>query len=301
MTLLNTLAGLRTPILDIIMGVFSFIGGDVFLICALALCFWCYDKRLAYRITFTYVLAGTIGQLLSVTLRIPNPWTMDPQLKPEGINVPPAAYYSMPAQRAVNAGSLAMNFLIRDSHAWNKVIAVIVLLAVPFSGLYFGQITLIDAGAGLLIAVIVSILVNAYIDKTMIDRVQYFKIMLLFLICPFVLLFVSLAFYYNELIGYEALDSAVKYCGIFAALIISWYIESAHIRFTVKCDRWWKQFLKAVLGLAILFGLNAGLKAVFSLFGISFWPGTFLRFFLVTGAAFGAYPLLIKLLFRPKY
>ena len=194
-----------------------------------------------------------------------------------------------------------MNFLLKDRHAWNKIIAVIILLAVPVSGLYFGQITLIDAAAGLLIAVIVSALVNAYIDNTQIDRRQHFKIMMLFLICPFALLFISLAFYYNEIIEYAALYGAAKYCGIFAALIISWYIESAHIRFTVKCDRWWKQFLKAILGLAILFGLNLALTAIFRPLGEFFWPGTFIRFFLVTGAGFGAYPLLIKLLFKPKY
>ncbi|MBR6349056.1 MAG: phosphatase PAP2 family protein [Lachnospiraceae bacterium] len=294
MSLLYALSEIRIPLLNTLLSVVSFLGSEVFLLLAMALCFWCYDKRLAYRLSFSFIIAGTLGHLLKVIFHMPSPVIRDSSFKPVDGILRSKTTLSFPSMRSLGIGCISITALMKEPRIWAKIIAVIFLILVPFSQLYLGLDTLLDIGFGLIIAIVVTILVNKYMDNTATDRTQYLKFMFILLIFPVVLLCVSLALFYNEVIAYDNMLEAVKSSGIFSALIISWYFESTYINFSERCDRWWMQLIKIVLGLAIVFGLNAGFKSLFGLFGENFWAGDFLRYFLITGFIFGAYPIFIK-------
>ena len=301
MSLLYALAEIRTPILDMIQTAISFFGGETFLVIVIALCYWCYDKRLAYRISFAYIIAGTLGQLLKVIFHIPRPWVKDPDFKPVERGLSEATGYSFPSMHSVDIGCLSFSYLFKGKHLWLKIIAVILVIAVPFSRMYLGYHTLQDVLLGLAIAFLITFLVNKFMDSTATDKTQYLKFTFILLIFPLVLLCVSLALYYNEVIDYANMLDAVKSSGGFTAIILSWYFESTYINFNERCDRWWKQLLKAIIGVGIIIGLRFALKSLFGMFGENFWFGDFLRYFLMIGISMGVYPIAIKKFFSAKY
>ena len=173
MSLLYALSEIRTPLFNTLLSVVSFLGSDTFLLILLVLCFWCYDKRLAYRLTFSYVIAGTLGHLLKIILNIPSPWIRNTSFKPvEGI-LNPYSSLSFPSMRSIGIGCISVTCLMKEPRIWAKIIAAIFLIMVPFSQLYLGRNTLTDIGFGLAVAVIVAILINRYLDNTATDRTQY--------------------------------------------------------------------------------------------------------------------------------
>ena len=79
MALLYWLESIRTPFLDTLMQIFTYLGDEIlFIVIALAV-FWCVDKREGYYLLFVGFFGTILNQFLKLLCRIPRPWVRDPE------------------------------------------------------------------------------------------------------------------------------------------------------------------------------------------------------------------------------
>ena len=97
MSFLWTLSGIRTPLLDTIYQLITFLAQELVIIAVICALYWCIDKKLAVQIGFNYLCAGLLVQSLKITFRIPRPWVLDPEFKAVESAIPAATGYSFPS------------------------------------------------------------------------------------------------------------------------------------------------------------------------------------------------------------
>lgn len=300
MDLLYFFESIRTPVLNIIGEVISFFGSETFLLILMGIIFWCVDKELGYKMAFSYVVAGTVNNVLKLALRISRPWVRDTSFSAVESARSTATGYSFPSGHANNIGVIGTSLIMNTRYTWLKIVALVMMIMVPISRMYLGVHTIFDVIAGLGLGILITIIVNKVMSGTSTDTRSLSPIMFALMLFPLALIIVALAFYYNGYVEYENMADAVKSSGAFFGIIIGWYIERTKVHFNVRCSRYWKQILKLLLGFAVVFIIKVGLKELFLLIGEEFWPGDFIRYFLMTFFAIGIYPMIIKKLFSSK-
>lgn len=301
MSLLYFFESIRNPVLDIIGAGVTFFGSEIFLLVIIGVVFWCVDKELGYKVAFSYIVARAVNNVLKVAFRVPRPWVKDPDFTVVESVKEGATGYSFPSGHSNSIGVFGTTFFMNTHHRWIKIVAIALMVLVPVSRMYLGVHTLLDVTVGLGLAIILTFIVNKVISGTSFDPKHLSPIMLAMLLFPLVLLIVALAMYYNGLIEYENMSDSIKSSGAFAGMIIGWYIERTRVNFSVKCNKFWKQIVKLVVGFGVVLGLKSGLKELFLLIGSEFWPGDFIRYFIITFFAIGIYPMLIKKFLSSKY
>ena len=95
MNILYWFESIRTPILDSFFSAVTFLGHELIPIALICILYWCADKRLAYKIGFSFFLSGLLTQCLKITFRVERPWIKDPDFKPVGNAVDEATSYSL--------------------------------------------------------------------------------------------------------------------------------------------------------------------------------------------------------------
>lgn len=302
MSLLYFFESIRNPVLDIIGAGITFFGSETFLFVLIALVFWCIDKQLGYRIAFSYIVASTANNIMKVLFRVPRPWVQDPDFTVVESVRDGATGFSFPSGHSNAIGVFGTTFFMNTKHTWIKIVSVALMVLVPISRMYVGVHTPLDVAVGLALGIVLTIIVNKVISGTSFDKTRLAPIAIAMVIFPLALIIVALSVYYNGLAEYENISDSVKSSGAFLGLIIGWYIERTKIDFNVRCNKWWKHVLKVVIGLAVIVGIRSGFKELFLLIaGDSFWPGDFIRYFLVAFFAIGIYPIFIKKFFSAKY
>ena len=68
MEILRLLSEIRTPILDTITMIVTYLGSGIFFLALVCLLFWCVDKRFAYRLTYISVVSSVFIQVLMIVL-----------------------------------------------------------------------------------------------------------------------------------------------------------------------------------------------------------------------------------------
>ena len=106
MSFLWTLSGIRTPLLDTIFQLITFLAQELVIIAVICALYWCIDKKLAVQIGFNYLCAGLLVQSLKITFRIPRPWVLDPEFKAVESSIPAATGYSFPSGHTQSGTSL---------------------------------------------------------------------------------------------------------------------------------------------------------------------------------------------------
>ena len=300
MSILYFLESIRTPVLNILGTGVTFLGSETFLLIVLAVTYWCCDKDLGYRLAFSYTIAGSVNCALKIGFRVPRPWVKDPSFTTVSGAQSDAAGYSFPSGHSNNIGVIGTTFFLGTKSVVIKIIAIALMVLVPVSRMYLGVHTLADVCVGLGLAIIISLIVNCVMARTLVDKKSLSPIMFAMLIVPAALLIFALAMYYNGLVDYDNMADSIKSSGAFFGFIIGWYIEKTKINFNVRCSKLWKQAVKLVIGFAVVLAIKSGLKEVFLLIGDEFWPGDFIRYFLMTFFAMGIYPWFIKKFFSSK-
>ena len=80
MDFLYTLQNLRNPVLDTIMSIITNLGGELIVIAALCIIYWCINKDFAYKLCFTYFISGLLVQGAKIACRVERPWVRDSRL-----------------------------------------------------------------------------------------------------------------------------------------------------------------------------------------------------------------------------
>ena len=106
MELLHYFASVRTPFLTALFQCFTLFGEELVVIIVLCLLYWCFDKDLAYKVSFGFFLSGLLVQGAKVTFRIDRPWIADPQFEAVERAMETATGYSFPSGHTQGAFAL---------------------------------------------------------------------------------------------------------------------------------------------------------------------------------------------------
>ena len=244
MNLLYALERLRTPFWDAVFSAVTHLGEETVFMVAAILIFWCVSKEAGYYLLLMGFFGTVVNQFLKLLFRIPRPWVRDPDFTIVESARAQATGYSFPSGHTQNAVATFGGIARSTRRPWVRWTCVAVLLAVSFSRLYLALYPLIRQAsrrprlmAGLIAGMLlvgIAYLVFAYVYPFPAD--------------------VDAA---NLTSGRE---NGWKLLGATVGFGISWWLDRRYIHFDTRAV-WWVQLLKVVLGLALLMGIRAGLKA----------------------------------------
>ncbi len=158
MSFLKLLEGLRTPLLDEILGAVTHLGGETAFLLAAMIAYWCYHKTFGYYMMSVGFTGTALNQFLKLICRVPRPWVRDPAFTIVESARAEATGYSFPSghtQNAVTIFGTAARWFRSKAVRWTALAAI---AAVAFSRMYLGVHTPADvlfslaAGAALTLA-----------------------------------------------------------------------------------------------------------------------------------------------------
>lgn len=302
MELLYFFESIRNPILDTVMQLITFFGGEVaFMIFAIAL-FWCVDKRRGYLVLSVGLVGTVINQVLKLLFRIPRPWVLDPKFTiVEGARAG-ATGYSFPSGHTQNAVGTYGSIAATTSRRAVRIVGICLAVLVPLSRMYLGVHTPLDVGVSFAIAVLLIVIglpLMRWVSRRP-ERMIYVFAAMLALTAAYTL--------FVELYRFPADIDAANYAsgrknaysmlGAVIGICIAYPIERRYVRFGT-CGCWWVQLIKIAGGLAGLVGIKSGLKALLALiFGADFMPANSIRYAVMIIFAVAIWPLVFRPLER---
>ncbi len=296
MEFLYFLESIRNGFLNMFFIICTSFGEELVLISLFAVIYWCINKKLAYRIAFSYFLSGAAVQGLKIHFRIERPWVLDPKFKPVEQVMDTATGYSFPSGHTQSSTSLYSSIAFHFRKRAVCIGAFILIAAVMLSRMYLGCHTPKDVLVSFAVTIVISGAVSFVFDN--------FNSTLLTDILVSVLVFTlsaALFGYSYYLVGTGATTDVLamdcfKAAGAGAGFAVGWFIEKHYIRFNPKNSHLWLQILKVVIGLAGALIIKSGLKLIL---GNTMLSNTVRYFFVILWIAVG-FPLIIKKLFRER-
>lgn len=289
MEFLYQLESIRNPLLSGIFRFFTLLGQEVIVLAILCFFYWCYNKKLAYRISFGFFLSGLLVQGLKITFRIPRPWVRDPLFKPVEEAIKAATGYSFPSGHTQAATALYGTMAFAAKKKILKIILFLVIIMVGLSRMYLGVHTPADVLTSFGITFLTVLLVHYFSTFELTkDKKVYF--MLGIGIFSIALLAYCVTLYTN---GTIELAYAADSCSAAAAgvgLAIGWYVESTYLRFDERACSNRMQVVKLLLGLGMTVSLKEGLGIVL---GTSI-AGKGVKYFILVLWIMVGYPCIIK-------
>jgi membrane-associated phospholipid phosphatase len=290
MEILKLLESCRTPVLDRIFSMITFLGDEIIILGVAFIIFWCMDKRLGYGMIYSVMIGVTINQFLKGLFHIPRPWIRDPSFTIVESAREAATGYSFPSGHTQNS-TVLFGSLFRVSKLKSlRILLFAVSILIGFSRMYLGVHTPADvlvswAIGALLVAFVFPILRRAETDR----RIG------LVMNIGFVLVAALLVLFAERTLA-NAIDSesmkfatdgvshAYTILGIAVAFPIVWYVDMHILKFDVKVV-WWAQIMKCLVGIAGVFAIRIGLKPVIASIIKHDGIGSAIRYFMV--AIFG--------------
>ncbi|MBQ1821255.1 MAG: phosphatase PAP2 family protein [Clostridia bacterium] len=302
MSQLHALAAIRTPLLDKVFSVLTYLGHEMgFLFIAMIL-LWCVNKKYGYRLLIIFLVGTFLQQILKAIFMIPRPWVLDPNFQPVESAIAAATGFSFPSGHTTTACLALGAIAIYMKKKWAYIVAAIVTLLVAFSRMYLGVHTLLDVGVGLLIGVIMLAVFTALFRKNE-DKTVFVNV---FMCIGLLLSAVLVVYLVLNPVPQDAVESArntyadslkdaSKLLGAAIGMLAGKLLDDRFVQFKTEAV-WWKQVLKVLLGLVIIVAIWYGLKKVFPenqpiLDGV--------RYFAMAIVGVGIYPMLFKKLIKP--
>jgi len=263
MDFLRLLESIRNPILNALMSVITY-GGDeiLFLVIAITV-FWCFSKKNGYYILFVGFLGTIANQFMKLWFRIPRPWVLDPEFTIVESARAAASGYSFPSGHTQNSVGTMTCLILSTKHKAVRIVALCLLILVPFSRMYLGVHTPLDVGVAFVMALILAFAMRPIVNKA--DESPRFMTILLFIMLVINLLYWAFVTFYpfpadtdaHNL--YSGTKNAYTLLGCLVGLLAAKAIDDKYTHFDVKAV-WWAQIIKVVVGLGILVGIKSGLK-----------------------------------------
>lgn len=297
MKLLYFLESLRTPALDLCMSALTAFGDETLFIVIALVIFWCISKQCGYYLFGVGFFSILINQFVKICLRIPRPWVRDPGFTIVESARAGAGGYSFPSGHTASASSLLGCCARWTKRRMLRIVFTLLILAVGVSRLYLGVHTPADVLFSL--AVSAALIFSGW--PLFRDEEKNARTL------PVVfgsLTALSLAFVlgvtihdFSALIDEENLlftqKSTWLLTGGGVGILVGLSVEARCIRFDVRAP-WWAQALKCALGLAIIFGIKEGLKALFGrIFGTALFPDA-IRYGIIVIFASCVWPLTFR-------
>lgn len=271
MNFLYALEGIRTPILDKIMSLITYLGGEAVFIAAAIIIFWCLSKNCGYYMMTVGFAGIIINQFLKLWFRIPRPWVKDPNFTIVESARADASGYSFPSGHTQNAFATLGAPARFYKNSAVRIILVILIALTAFSRMYLGVHTPLDVGVSLVVGTILVFVIYPFFRDMNEKPNQVYIIFALFIILSAA--FVAFVELYDFPADIDAENYAeglknaymMLFCSL--GLMLCYFTDTKYIHFQTQAV-WWAQIIKVVVGLGILLGLKAVLKApLLALFG----------------------------------
>ena len=291
------LENLRTPAADQIMQFITYLGEETAVILVLCLLYWCVSKELALKISFSYFLAGLAVQTLKVTLRIPRPWVLDPEFQIVESAREAATGYSFPSGHTQNVFASFGSLAAWTRRAPLRALSILAIVLVAFSRMYVGVHTPLDVGVAAAMGLVLTLaLYPLFRDIDSRPQRMYGLLLGMIALCAAYLFYVELWPFPADVDAANlasARENGYKLLGAASGMLLSFWLDRRYVRFDVRAPLA-GQLLKCVLGLAIVLGIKAGLKApLASLLGAS-GAADAARYFLIVLFAAGIWPMTFR-------
>lgn len=271
MNFLYSLEGIRTPILDKIMSLITYLGGEAVFIAAAIIIFWCLSKNCGYYMMTVGFAGIIINQFLKLWFRIPRPWVKDPNFTIVESARADASGYSFPSGHTQNAFATLGAPARFYKNSAVRIVLVILIALTAFSRMYLGVHTPLDVGVSLIVGTILVFVIYPFFRDMNEKPKQVYIIFALFIILSAA--FVAFVELYDFPADIDAENYAeglknaymMLFCSL--GLMLCYFTDTKYIHFQTQAV-WWAQIIKVVVGLGILLGLKAILKApLLALFG----------------------------------
>ena len=293
MEFLRLLEGIRTPVISVFMSLITYCGDEIFFMALALAVFWCISKRDGYYILMVGFL-GTVGnQFLKLLFRIPRPWVLDPDFTIVESARAAATGYSFPSGHTQNIVGTMTCVTLMTKQKKIRIIAIVLMILVPFSRMYLGCHTPLDVGVSFILALVLAFAIRPLIVGS--ERKPNLLWGLLFISLIAILLYwIFITFYsFPADIDTENLYSGTKNAytllGCLIGLMTVKMLDDRFIHFQVEAV-WWAQIIKTVLGLLLIVGVRAGLKVPLQTIMPEF-PATAVRYFFMVIFAGAVWPL----------
>ena len=290
MNILYWFESIRTPLLDGFFSAVTFLGHELIPISLICILYWCADKRLAYKIGFSFFLSGLLTQCLKITFRVDRPWIKDPAFKPVGNAVDEATSYSFPSGHTQAATSVYGSFALFFKRNWLRILCILAFITVGISRMYLGVHTPADVGVAMALTFVITLIVFSFTDKFYDNRRSDIWVLIVMLAVSLFTLIYSVILEAKGIISLDATSDCVKSGGAGLAFAIGYFIERRYIDFNTKAKSVWVQIVKVAAGLAIALGLKSGLKLILG----ETLLADGIRYFLLVAVIIVIYPLIIK-------
>ena len=255
---------LRNPALNALgYGLTFVLAEESVLLVVLCCMYWCFAKREALLVIFSFFAGMWLNCLLKVTFCVPRPWLRDPRVQPYAPILPSATGYSFPSGHTAYAVAVYGGFalLAWKKKRWAGILFWVIALLIGLSRLYFGvhapQDVLVSLGVGLPTLLLIRAMMEAVRRQPERD---------VWVLAGGLLLAAALLVYtrfkpYPPNTEPSMLADGCKTAGALAGMLLGWFLERRYVGFELR--RTWKTVLaRTALGVAGLMALRFGLKSV---------------------------------------
>ena len=233
MDFLRLIAEFRTPVLDTVFQLLTYLAQEILVVVIICWLYWCQSKNLAYTLGFTYFFSGLFVQGLKLTFRIPRPWILDPEFHPVASAVPAATGYSFPSGHTQSGTALfsTLGFSARKK-SWRCIFFILMVL-IGFSRMYLGVHTPKDVLTAMIITLIISYVIYHVFSDTICDsrKVPVFTFSLL--LCCILLIIYTIYLYVTDTADPDMVKDALIACGAGLGFTLGYFLERRYINFVL--------------------------------------------------------------------
>ena len=261
----------------------TMMGDELFFIVVAVLLFWCVDKKFAFKFINVYIFSVAVNEGIKAAVGRKRPYDVA-GVRSIGEKTSGASFPSGHTQSISNIGT-QINMKWHEG-VLKKIfipLAVGLTVIVAFTRMYLGQHYLTDVIVGAGLGVALAVLIGFAFDLLK-DKEEWLIVLAPLCLIAAVVLTVS---------GAEGIENVMTVLGGYTAVTAGYFIEKKFIRYNVKSDRWWKQLIKIVVGLATVLVLKECLKFAFP--SEQYILYNYLRYFIVGIWGVAGCPLLFKL------
>jgi len=155
MELLKAIEGIRSPVLDFLVGLITRLGEEELIIVVICIAYWCINKMFAYKTGMIFFLSGLTVQGMKIGFRIPRPWVLDPTFNPVESAMVRATGYSFPSGHTQAGASLFGSLGAQFKQVYLKVIFFAIVFLIGFSRMYLGVHTLMDVAVSIALTLVI--------------------------------------------------------------------------------------------------------------------------------------------------
>lgn len=290
MNFLFYLESIRTPFLTNLFRFLTFFGEEAFILVFLCSIYWCYNKKLAYRLCFSYFLSGLCIQILKITFRIPRPWIKSPEFHPVKEATKTATGYSFPSGHTQSATASYTTLAFFYKKTTIIIGAVFLIAGVALSRMYLGVHTPQDVLCSFFITFLLTLAVNSIFDRINLTKQKSLYIAIGLFFISIITIFYSILLIRQGTVPIEQGADCYKAGGAGIGFAIGWFIESNYINFNEKPSSIKTGSFRLFLGALVAILIKVGWK---NLFGQSI-PSDILRYGVLVLWLTTLYPAIIK-------